>query len=239
MNFAIRAVWLARITTASAMPDEPMAEQRPIILRHEFHQFLFEFYRIGSLSEAEPVGKSRDVRVHHHTDIDTESIAEHHVCRFATDARERVEFIHRARNFATKFFHKCGAAGFNVLGLVTEKAGGLNGLLDFRQRRVGKVFGCFISLEQFRCNQIHALVSALRGKNRGDEQLQRGGKIQLTVRVGIDAFQHRKDFLRSVKLGGMAFARHENDIRTLPENKKPGRTCMGLESGKIILPAPR
>jgi len=37
----------------------------------------------------------------------------------------------------------------------------------------------------------------LRGKDRGDEQLQRTGKIQLAVRIGINALQRGNDFLRA------------------------------------------
>src|SRR5437870_2957672 len=38
-DLAIRAIGLAGVTAAPPVPDQPMAEHGPLVLRHEFHQF--------------------------------------------------------------------------------------------------------------------------------------------------------------------------------------------------------
>ena len=73
-------------------------------------------------------------------------------------------------------------AGLDVLRLVAEKAGGLDGLLQFRERRVRVIRRRAIFFEQLLRDDVDALVRALRGKNGGDEQFQRVGVIQLAMR---------------------------------------------------------
>ena len=172
------------------------------------------FHRVRSFRQAKPVREPRDVRVHDHADVDAERISQNDVRRLAPDAGERVQFVHRARHFAAEFFHERGAAGFDVLRLVFVKAGRANVILPVRQfRRVRKIFCAAIFFEQFRRDEVHALVRALRGKNRGDEQFQRIGKIQFAMRVGISPLE-RGEMIFCVRsyFGGGGFAWHRNDF---------------------------
>ena len=89
-DVAVRAIRLARGAAAAAMPDEPVAPQGPIVLRHQFHQFLLDFDGVGALHQTEPVAEPRDVRVHHHANVDVEGVAEDNIRRLAPDAGERV-----------------------------------------------------------------------------------------------------------------------------------------------------
>src|SRR5205814_9814272 len=43
-DFTICTIRLARETAATPVPDEPVTPQRPIALRHIFHQFALDFY---------------------------------------------------------------------------------------------------------------------------------------------------------------------------------------------------
>jgi len=65
-----------------------------------------------------------------------------------------------------------------------------------------------VFFEQLPGNNVDALVGALRGKNGGDEQLQRVGVIQLTVRLGIGPIQRGDDFLQARGFGFKRFAEH-------------------------------
>src|SRR5665213_379211 len=233
LDFAVCAVGLARVAAAAAVPDEPVAEQRPVRLRHQHHQFLLQFYRVRSLRQPKTIGKPRDMSVHDHADIDAEGVSEHDVGRLAPDAGERMQFIHRARDFAVEFFHQRGAAGSDVFRLVAEKTGGLDDLFNFREWRVRKILGTAVFFEKFRRDDVHALVRALRGQNRGDEQLQRIGKVQFAVGVWISPLERGDDFHRAILSGGGGFAWHRNDFVRRRENKKPGHERPGLLKSKV------
>src|ERR1035437_4419801 len=90
LDFAIRTIRLARVAAAAAMPDEPVAEQRPLFLRHELHQLLLDFYRVRLFRQAKAVGKPRDVRIHNDADVDAERVSENDVRRLAPDTGERM-----------------------------------------------------------------------------------------------------------------------------------------------------
>ena len=55
LDFAIFTIRLAREAAAAAMPDEPMTEQRPIFLRDELHQLLFNLHGVRLFCEAETI----------------------------------------------------------------------------------------------------------------------------------------------------------------------------------------
>ena len=57
--------------------------------------------------------------------------------------------------------------------LLRKKPVVLTGLLQFDERRVRKIRRRAVFLEQLLRDDIDALVRALRGKNRGNEQFQR------------------------------------------------------------------
>ena len=177
MQLAIRAIRRARSAAAAAVPDEPMAELAPIGLRHERHQILLQLHRVRAFGKTQSVGEPRDMRVHDHADVEAEGIAQNHVRRLAADAGERVQFFQRARHFAAEFCHQRGTAGLDVFCFVAKKAGGLDRRFKVGQRCGGKIFRRTIFFEQLGGDEVHALVGALRGKNGGDEQFQRAGKI--------------------------------------------------------------
>src|SRR5664279_5385305 len=163
LDLTIHTVRFARSAAAAAMPDEPVTEQRPTFLRHQLHQLLLNLHRVCLLCESKTIREPRDVRVHDHANIDTEGVPQNDVRRLAPDARECVQFIHRARHGTAKFFHERGAAGLDVLRLVAEKAGGLHGFLNFRERRIREVSGTVIFLEQFRCCLLYTSPSPRDG----------------------------------------------------------------------------
>ena len=100
LDLATRTVRLSRKTTPPPVPDEPVAEQRPLVLRHELHQVLFDFFRVRVPGQAKPAGQPRDMCVHHNPDIQVECVSQHDVRGLAPHAVEAREFLHRARQLA-------------------------------------------------------------------------------------------------------------------------------------------
>ena len=189
---------------------EPVAELRPLRLRHQRHQLRLDFFRVRFRRQAEPLRQPRDVRVHDHAGVEVEGVAENDIRRLAPDAGERREFVHGARHFAAEFFHQRNAAGLDVFGLVVEKAGRLDGLLQFHPRRLRIIRRRTVFFEQFPRHQIDAFVRALRGENGGDEQLERIGKIQFAVRRRVSLPERADDFHCAFFFGGGAFAGHDS-----------------------------
>ena len=204
----MRTVRFARIATAAAMPDEPVAEQQPVFLRQKFHQREFDFFRRPFSNQPEPVRQSHCVRVHDDADDHVERIAEDDVRRLAPDAVELDQFLHRARHFAAVALDEFAAAILDVLRLATEKSGGLDELLQFRARRVREIRRRAVFFEQLRRDEVDAPVRALRRKDHGDEQLERVRVSQLAVRVGISLLETGDDFFQPRGFGLERFTEH-------------------------------
>ena len=50
-NLAARTIGVARETAATAVPDQQMTEERPLLLRNEANQVLFDFFSGGFFGE--------------------------------------------------------------------------------------------------------------------------------------------------------------------------------------------
>ena len=134
------------------------------------------------------------VRVHDDADDHAERVAEDDVRRLTPDAVKLDQFLNRARHFAAVALDEFAAAILDVLRLAAEKSGGLDEPLQFRARRVHEIRRQAVCFEQLRRDEIDALVRALRGKDHGDEQLERIRVSQLAVRVGISLLETGDDF---------------------------------------------
>ena len=74
-DLAPRAVRLPRDASAPAMPDQPVAEECPILLRHELHQVRLDLLWRRFLGEPEAAAQALHVRVHHHAHVDVVGVA--------------------------------------------------------------------------------------------------------------------------------------------------------------------
>ena len=83
--------------------------------------------------------------------------------------------------------HERGAARADVLRLRAKEAGRLHELLQFARRALRVVPRGAAGAEEFLRHDVHALVRALCGEDRGDEELQRVLEIQLAMRVRVNA----------------------------------------------------
>jgi hypothetical protein len=107
-----------------------MAEQRPLVVRDQFHQGRFDFLWRFLVREAQPIRETRHVRINYDADVNAEGIAQNDVGRFAADAVELRQFIHRPWHFATVLFDQLLAARFDAHCFITEKSQSLDGLLQ-------------------------------------------------------------------------------------------------------------
>ena len=216
----MRTIRFARVAAAASVPNQPMAEQRPLALRHERHQLLLDLFCIRLFGQAETIRKARYVRVHDDTDIDIISVSEHNVRCLAAHAAKVGQILHSLRNLAAVFFDQRRAAGFDVLRLVSIEAGGLYLFFQVFDLSVRIIRGSAIVFEQLGSNDVYTFVRALSGKDGGDEQFERVGKIQLAMRIRISFLQSRNDFFDTGGFGFGSFSWHASNAWTRRHAKR-------------------
>ena len=81
--------------TPAAVPDQVVAEHRPVALGEQRADLVLDLDRVGLLGPAEAAGQPAEVRVHGDA-RDPERVAEHHVGGLATDAGQRDQVLELA-----------------------------------------------------------------------------------------------------------------------------------------------
>jgi hypothetical protein len=230
LDLAIWAIRDAGETTAAAMPDEPMAEEGPLLAREQRHEVLLDFDGVGVFGEAEALGQSRDVRIDNDAMIEFEGVAENDVGGFASDAAKAGEFFHRLRHFAAVTLDQGLAAGLDAFGFVAEEAGAFDGCFQVGGGRLGEIGGAAIFFEKLGGDEIDSFIGALSGKDGGDEQFERVGIIQLAVGLRIGFIEGGDYFGRARSFGCESFARHRGKGNEPAEEAKEvcGRRCQHL-----------
>ncbi len=114
-----------------------------------------------------------------------EDMAEQHVGGFAANAGQSQQLLHPARDVTAETFQDCACRRLQRLGLLPEKTGRLDELLNFFKRGEGHCRNLWKSPEQLRRRAINSLVGALGGQNSGDQTLPWGGEIQADARLRI------------------------------------------------------
>ena len=155
------------------MPNQLMGKENPAIFRNHFHQIRFDFLRVGILRQIEPARKPLHVRIDNDSRRDSEPSPQHDVRSLPRDAGKLEDLLHRARHFTAKFFDDLLAGAQNRFGLVAVKTGRADFFFDIERIRIRKRGRSWVLLEEPRRDHVHALVGALRRKNRGDEELER------------------------------------------------------------------
>src|ERR1051326_6323621 len=141
MDFAIWAVRLTRIASASAMPDEPVTQHRPLVLWHKFHQLYFNFLRVLLACQTQSLGQSSDMRVHHYTYVDVESVTQNYIGRLAADTAQLGQFFHCPGHLAPVPFQHGPATLLDAFCFVATETGRFDRLLKFGRGRVGVIGG--------------------------------------------------------------------------------------------------
>src|SRR5712691_10277705 len=172
-EIAIDATRLAGDAYAATVPDELMAEVNPYFFGDDAHQVLLDFLGVLVLGEIEAAREANHVSVDHDAAGDAVGRAQHHVRRFSSDAGKGKNLVHGLGDLTPEVFEEGFAGAHDRLGLVAEEAGWANFLLQFAGIGIGEGLGIGIFLVERFGDLIYTHVGALRGKNRGDQELKR------------------------------------------------------------------
>src|SRR5207253_3991643 len=86
IQLALRALWFSGHADGPTVRDQPMREDRPLLLRDELHEVLLDLHRIEMRGEAQAAGNARDMSIDHHADGDVERVSQNDVGCLASDA---------------------------------------------------------------------------------------------------------------------------------------------------------
>jgi len=168
---------------------QPVRELDPFRLRDDLHEILFHFFgRFGS-RQTQPVRQPENVRVHHNAGGNSIGGAQNNVRRFASDAGERQEFLHRFRDRPFELRQEPLSSSLDILGFVSKEAGRMDELLQIRKPGVGEVSRSWIPGEKCGRYQVHANIRALSGEDRRHQQLERVPMVQRTPDVRVFILQ--------------------------------------------------
>src|SRR5215204_5160340 len=112
------------------------------------------------------------------------------------------------RNMTAILFRQNLGCSLNRLGLVAKETGRLDVLLQLAWRHLEVVFRLLVLPKQIGSNDVDTLISTLRGKYRGNQQLKRITVIQRTLRVRISALESPNNIARPCFEFVGAFAFH-------------------------------
>src|SRR5260370_24419246 len=157
--------------------------------------------------------------------------AQHYVAGFSRYARQREDFFHGARHLPAKLFKDRFARAHHRFRLVPEKSCRPDVLLQLAWRGVGECFRIWIFLIKLFSHLIDAHVRALRGKNRGDQQLKNVFVLQLARRIRVRFIQFRENFRDALVLRSRCMSR----LASLDALRGFRRSCFWWR-GFLLLP---
>ena len=167
-----------------AVPDQPVAEHRPVASREQRGHRGLDLVRVGLRGPAESAGEPAEVRVDGDAG-DAEGVAEHDVGGLAPDARQRDQVLEPAGHLTVVALDQRLAQPDQRVGLGPEEPGGLDHRLELGAVGGGVVGGGAVRREQRRRDHVDPGVGALGGQDGRDQQLERRGEVQLAVGVGV------------------------------------------------------
>jgi hypothetical protein len=164
--------------------DQGVGGERPLRRRHSGAQLLLDNLRIVRSRDADPV------RYPKHVSVDgkaghSECMPEDDIRSLAADARQFNELGHRRRHLPAVALDAGGRHSQKGSGLRTKEPSRLDLGLEFVSCRPGENVGVGIPLEERGRDLIHALIGALCGEDRRNEQLVCVRKVQLRIGVRV------------------------------------------------------
>jgi hypothetical protein len=116
-----------------------------------------------------------------------EGVSQDHIGGFSPDAGQGRELLHRCGNLAVESVRDRLAARHEVFGLAFEKPGRSDHCLDLGKARTRVVSGPAIATKEVRRHLINALIRALGGEDRRDQQFPWCAMVEFDL--------HRRDGL--------------------------------------------
>ena len=183
---------VAGVAHATAVPDQVVAQQRPVLLREQRADLVLDLHRVGLRGQAEPARQPAEVGVHGDA-RHPERVPEDHVRRLAPDAGERDQ-VHQPAGHLTvvPLDQRLGELEERV-GLGAEEARRLDDLLDLLALGGGERGRVRVRREQGRGHRVDPPVRRLRAQHGRDEELEGVLEVELAPRVGVGLGEHPVD----------------------------------------------
>ena len=166
-----------------------MAEKGPGVAGEKFDEVLFDADGVAEGGEAEALGEAADMGIDDDAFIFLEGVSEDDIGGFASGTGEVGEGFEGGWHFAAVLREEGGTHGTEVFCLVAVEASGADEGFEVLLRD-GGVVGCgATTLEEVLRDEVDALVSALRGEDGGDEELERIRVVELAVGIRVDGWE--------------------------------------------------
>ncbi len=160
------------------MEDDPQAEQTSLLGRHHRIQRRFDLHRVGLVGESEPDREATHVGVHGESGL-VERHRPDHVRGLSPDPGKGDQVLQSMRDLTSVLVEQSTGHPLQALGLLPEEAGAVDDLLEFGGVGAGESHGIGPSAEDLGSRQVHPLVRALRGQDRGHQQLEGIAVVEL------------------------------------------------------------
>src|SRR5262249_52357343 len=181
---------------STAMPNDLVREEDPLLGRNDFHQVLLNLGRIRVPGEFEAPGDSCDMRIDHHADTLLEPGAQNDVSGFACNARQCEKLVHLLGNLPAKVADNLLGGTHDRFRFVTEEAGRPDIRLQVFWSESSKILNRRIFLKNDRCYFVHVYVGGLSGEDGCNQQFPRVavGQGASDVRISLIQYsQNRRD----------------------------------------------
>src|SRR5712692_840171 len=194
-----RALFMARrprVARPASEQDELVRKNRPLRLGHDRAEILLDFFRIIALRQLEAAAHAADVRVDEDSVFGGRpwpAVREYHVGGLAPDPWQGHEVFDAPRNLAAELVDKRARNRDDRFRFLPVEARRVDDPLHFggvggsECARIGE------AREELRRDAVYRRIGALRGKNRRDEQLERGAIHERGPRARIRCVERAQD----------------------------------------------
>ena len=171
--------------------DDLVRELNPFILRQNLCEVLLDLDWICVLGQVQSRCDSLDVRIDDDTRSDAEARTEHDVGSLTGGSGDGEQLLHILRNLSTEIGKYLASGSDEALRFIVEKSGGADVGCQFFLRDSRERLHRWILSKQPGRNLVDAFVSALRGKNGGDEKFPRIGMMESAGDVAVYLVERR------------------------------------------------
>lgn len=165
-----------------------MAQNRPVIFRHNLHQIRFDFIRIGMFRQTQEPGDPFDMGINRNTGH-TECIAQYDIRGFSADTIEGHQILQVTGHITVVPVNQRLTAFSDVHRLVAEKPGGMYSMFQFFLGSIQIILGRPVFCEQRPGDLVYPFIGTLRGQDGRDQQVQRVREVKGAFRILKRLFQ--------------------------------------------------
>ncbi len=188
----MRTIWPTGKTARTAMMDDEMRIERPILLGHYPHQIEFHLHGIRVTRQPQQTIDADHMRIHRDP-RDAKSVPQNDIGRFPTNSRNLDKIFHMVRNFSTESFENRFRSTQNIFCLISIKARTTNHSLHLPRTRGCQGTHTWIFFKKSWRNLVHKLVCTLGGKDRRDQKLPWRFEMEGATGIRISLSQAPKD----------------------------------------------